>query len=481
MATIYINPEVSGTGSGTLNDPYRSWASVTWTAGNSYLQKRGTSFAGQIAPSTSGTLGNPIEIGAYGDGARPIVGVGAQDGLYLAARQYINVADLELSGNTRHGAYIRTSGSNITTINVRRCVSRNNANNGFFLDGVVLTATLSNVLFEDCESYDNGEHGYDCLGIVQTVSWKRCIAARNGTRVLGHGFSIHPFLSNNITSGWTATGVGTSYSRTLSASETVQKAINRTDGVTLTKNVGAGTGVSANQWDQSGTTLYINVGTNPNGKTMAWKRATHGPFYYEDCVSYENSTAAGAGEGHGFAADDMTSDATYENCHGYDNEGAGLQCQWSDNVTHRNCSAVRNALSGFRTTGHTNGLVVDRCISASNVEHGFFYDQPHSGVQVRNSIAHRNGGYGLISSVAGVTAANNLTFGNASGATASVTNASGVTSDPLFVDPSKPWLGLKPGSPCQSAGAYIQGAKDRFGRRYLNPPNIGPWAILPRA
>jgi hypothetical protein len=56
-----------------------------------------------------------------------------------------------------------------------------------------------------------------------------------------------------------------------------------------------------------------------------------------------------------------------------------------------------------------------------------------------------------------------------------------LATNPLFVDSSKPWLGLKPGSPCQSAGAYIQGAKDRFGRRYLIPPNIGPWAVLPRA
>lgn len=53
--------------------------------------------------------------------------------------------------------------------------------------------------------------------------------------------------------------------------------------------------------------------------------------------------------------------------------------------------------------------------------------------------------------------------------------------DPLFVDETRPWLGLKPGSPCQSAGAFIQGARDRFGRRYLTPPNIGPWATLPRA
>ena len=58
--------------------------------------------------------------------------------------------------------------------------------------------------------------------------------------------------------------------------------------------------------------------------------------------------------------------------------------------------------------------------------------------------------------------------------------ASNLTADPLFADNSRPWLGLKPGSPCQSAGAYIQGARDRFGRRYTTPPNIGPWAVIGR-
>lgn len=483
MAVWYVNPSIAPSdetdsfigqyGTGKLRD---SWADVTWTAGDRYYGAAGTTYAGQIAPGTSGTSGNPIVIGKFGAGANPVIGVGVQDALYLAARQYIDVSDLDLSGSTRHGAYIRTSGSNISTINLRRVTARGNANNGFFLDGVVLTAILSNVLFEECEAYDNGEHGFDTLGIVQSINWKRCIAARNGRSVLGHGFSLHPFISNDITSGWAVVS-GNVYSRTLAASETVQKVINRTDAVTLTKNAGAGSSVGANQWDQSGTTLYINVGANPNTKTMAWKRAVHGPFRYEDCISYENSTAAGAGEGHGFAADDMSDSATYERCVAYDNEGAGLQVQWGDNIVRNNCFAVRNALSGFRTTGHTDGLTDSHCVSVDNVDHGFFYDDPFTGVTVRNSIAVGNGAYGLIGGTTGVAALNNCTFGNGAGHTNTVTNTNGITADPLFLDRSRPWLGLASTSPCRGAGAYVQGARDRFGRRYAER-NIGPWAVL---
>jgi parallel beta-helix repeat protein len=68
MATIYIDPTVSGTGTGTFSDPYKSWGSVTFVAGNEYLQKGGTTFNGGIKTAVSGTATAQIIIGAY-DGA----------------------------------------------------------------------------------------------------------------------------------------------------------------------------------------------------------------------------------------------------------------------------------------------------------------------------------------------------------------------------------------------------------------------------
>lgn len=466
-------------GTGKLRN---SWSDVTWTPGDIYAQAAGIEVSEQIAPGSSGTSGNPITIRKYGLGLpNPVVGIGQSNGIYLNTRQYIDVFDVNVARATGHGVYVRSGGgSNLQSIRFFNVDSSKNGNNGFYLDSIVLNGSINNVLFDGCSGFDNLEHGFNTMGVVKTVYWKRCRAARNGASVLGHGFSLHPFVSNNIASGWTATGTGTSYQRTLAANETVQKVINRTSGVTLTKAAGVGASVANGQWDQSGTTLYVNVGVDANTRTMAWKRAAHGPFFYESCLSWDNKTDAGPGEGHGFASDDMTGPTTYTDCFAWGNEGAGFQSQWSDDVVMRNCFSWLNALSNFRTTGHTNNLTIEQCVALLGAEHGFFFDQPHSGVTIRNSIAFRNALYGIIAASSGVTASNNLTYGNGSGHTNTVTNANAVLADPLFVDVNRPWTGLSPSSPCRGAGTYIQGARDRFGRRYVER-NIGPWAVLEAA
>lgn len=61
----YIDPTVSGPGDGTLANPFRSWTSVTWAPGHTYLQKRGTTYSGVLQVSASGTALQRITIGAY--------------------------------------------------------------------------------------------------------------------------------------------------------------------------------------------------------------------------------------------------------------------------------------------------------------------------------------------------------------------------------------------------------------------------------
>jgi parallel beta-helix repeat protein len=65
MATYYIDPSAPGPGNGTLASPFRSWTSVTWAPGNTYLQKRGTTYAGVFRLAVSGTATQRITVGAY--------------------------------------------------------------------------------------------------------------------------------------------------------------------------------------------------------------------------------------------------------------------------------------------------------------------------------------------------------------------------------------------------------------------------------
>jgi len=67
MATFYIDPSSPNNGTGSFSSPYNTWASVTWTAGNSYLQKAGTTQTGyRVYVTTGGTSSsNRVILGSY--------------------------------------------------------------------------------------------------------------------------------------------------------------------------------------------------------------------------------------------------------------------------------------------------------------------------------------------------------------------------------------------------------------------------------
>ena len=67
MATFYIDPSAAGPGpgNGSLANPFKSWLSVTWSPGNTYLQKRGTTYAGMFRLTAGGTRLARITIGAW--------------------------------------------------------------------------------------------------------------------------------------------------------------------------------------------------------------------------------------------------------------------------------------------------------------------------------------------------------------------------------------------------------------------------------
>jgi hypothetical protein len=65
MTTYYVDPTAPSPGNGTLASPFKSWTSVTWAPGNTYLQKRGTTYAGVFKLSASGTALQRIIVGAY--------------------------------------------------------------------------------------------------------------------------------------------------------------------------------------------------------------------------------------------------------------------------------------------------------------------------------------------------------------------------------------------------------------------------------
>ena len=65
MPTFYVDPSAAAPGDGSLANPFRSWTDVTWAPGNTYLQKRGTTYAGVFRLTASGTRLARITVGAW--------------------------------------------------------------------------------------------------------------------------------------------------------------------------------------------------------------------------------------------------------------------------------------------------------------------------------------------------------------------------------------------------------------------------------
>lgn len=113
-ATIYIDPSYSGSyQNGTSSNPYNSWTKVTFSSGNTYLQKAGTSTSSGIIAFNDKTN---ITIGAYGSGPRPKISKSGNGNsiIYLTNTSNITIRDIELttSGSWVAGIIIQGSASN---------------------------------------------------------------------------------------------------------------------------------------------------------------------------------------------------------------------------------------------------------------------------------------------------------------------------------------------------------------------------------
>lgn len=105
----YVDCRKKSNGVGTAASPWNTTKSVkqhgAFVAGDKILFARGTTCVGQVQPAGSGTKGQPIVIGAYGKGAKPIIhGRGTPSGtgtITLANQRYWTIQDLRLTNRTK--------------------------------------------------------------------------------------------------------------------------------------------------------------------------------------------------------------------------------------------------------------------------------------------------------------------------------------------------------------------------------------------
>jgi hypothetical protein len=108
----YLNCR-NGNDSADSLTPQTAWRTVakansfTYQPGDALLLQRSTRCDGMLWPKGSGTEQAPIRLGAYGQGALPIIAGGSESaGLRLSDQQYWEIENLEVVGGSPYGIHI---------------------------------------------------------------------------------------------------------------------------------------------------------------------------------------------------------------------------------------------------------------------------------------------------------------------------------------------------------------------------------------
>jgi len=361
MATYYFDSVLGNdtTGDGSLALPWAQYDNKygSLVDGDRCFFKRGTvqSIATQFrAPRNGASAAAPFYMGAYGEGARPIFRYTGTVWGYIinfANRRWVTVEDLDwdAQGLAQGTIYVagQTTGT-CGTIRFRRCDfygSLDRHGISVAKEAAATTATVSDIVFENCRAYNNGGHGF-YVSAATAVRFKKCVAYQNGAAAVdgGHGFTAR-WNRTDVTSGWTVVS-GNVYKRTLTAPEAAGSVdyMQSTPYAKVTKNTGTPTTPGAGEFGVSAGELYVNIGVNPSGVAIRYAWGRCGDIGFIDCASYDNvaNVAAPYLEGHGFAFDDFTEDSFAERCISYGNDGAGFSLNRGDDNQVRNCIAYGN-------------------------------------------------------------------------------------------------------------------------------------------
>ena len=139
----------------TQNAPWRTLDNInakTFTAGDSILFRAGGVYNGSVVFKGSGQEENPITVGSYGDGAKPVInGKGTSYALLLEDVSYWTISGLEVTNRSVSGTVSTKSG--IAAV----------ANFGYTAKGIRIENNTVTAVDGNCGSFDNA--GIFCRAI----------------------------------------------------------------------------------------------------------------------------------------------------------------------------------------------------------------------------------------------------------------------------------------------------------------------------
>ncbi|WP_329123139.1 hypothetical protein [Streptomyces sp. NBC_01465] len=464
----YVDCSAAGSRrTGSAAAPWQTLDQVNTLAlktGSQILLRRGTRCEGTLAPRGTGRPGDPMVIGAYGSGAKPVIdGNGNPETLLLKNTQWVEARDLEITnsgspGTNKRGVRVqledygtgthyRLTGLDIHDI--RGDDAKGTAGSAGILFSV--TGSAKPTKFDDVVVAENTVSSVDREGIYFGSTW--------------NNRPVHGDYDPN----------GPAYlpsTRVVVRSNTLKDLAG--DGIVITAT--DGTLVEHNRLDG-----FQRRSSGYNAGMWPWN-ADNTVFQYNEVSGGETTR-----DGMAYDVDEGTFGTVFQYNVSHDNAGgfflvctatgtlgdAVIRYNVSRNDHYRGIETCSGSFDGVRA--YNNTVYVGDGVSQTVVNEN---TTNKHGLTLTNNIVVKEGagtaGFSLKSG--GVTLAHNTLVGVAN----TPANPGGSTADPQLTDPTGPLpygLRLRTGSPAVGAGEAVAGnvSRDLYGNPVGNPPNAGAY------
>jgi parallel beta-helix repeat protein len=467
--------------------PWKTLAKVnatTFSQGDKILLRAGQQWVEQLKPKGSGVSGNPITIGAYGDGPRPIVDgrnvpytPAAAAAVLLHNVSYWTVTGLEVvndtgtnnvgtvsaRGQNRSGIMVyNTSGATKSGIVIRdnyvhsvngcfECAGANAQTNG----GIAVVADTMNGLSNGSSSY-NGVQILD--NIVERVGRTGIVFNDHSTGLLFY-LVVEGALSKNVT-------IAGNRLKDIEG-----------DGIILAGSVN--NLIERNRIDTAGL-VTVAGSTQPGTVGMFIAKTINSVMQFNEVSGVRFNVV----DGQAYDVDLLTSNSIVQYNYSHDNEGGMILLMGGlfsgTNATIRYNLSVNDAfvtngvftLSSGLMSGakiYNNTAFIAPGLTSKPIDQSGWSGDNHNPWTFRNNVIVNHGtGTWEYPKGSGTTISHNLIFGNHTAG--EVADANKITADPLMLAPSNvapegldavTGYMLAPSSPAVGSGVIISGSGDR--------------------
>lgn len=452
----------------------------TLGAGDQILFKRGETYnvtANQSfhfsAANTSGADGNPITIGAYGSGDKPILdyaGSGTSHSFDFRTDSYITVQDLDIRGFNTTGIVAGNDSTNLTLRNLSITSTSSTSTGVNILTGVNESIKLISVIVQGV--YQNGIQINTTTGLViDSVS-----ATNNGGNGIRVGSSVNVEISRVTSTGNDGHGIGIIYED--NNNYTVRDSI-------LNNNGGNGLGIAG-----SGQNILV-TNTIANNNFDGFN--VHGSWtgiVFDRCTADENGTIGsetGAdGDGYTFH-DDSSGIIRYSTAK--NNVKTAMAHVGDSHVemyynifTHDTNGELALVYLGDSSANGTYTLANNVIYSAAQVGEGVAV-VGYAEAAIHNNIVHGFDTGVRKAAVSTVNEDHNLVYGAATTAFSGTTPGSNsLEVDPMFVDTANENFRVTADSPAVDAGMTLAYTTDFAGQPVpqAGTTDIGAFEITPQ-